>query len=201
MQLELDRRVGEESRKTYNRKVLSGFMKQYLFGKNILEIGYKGYDGTELTIVPQAVGIDLDYPGYNGVHLPFEDQSQDAIYNSHTLEHIRDVSVTLKEWFRVLKVGGYLIIAVPHYQLYEKKRSLPSRYNGDHKRMYHAGSLLNELHDHLPFGEWRLRYCQDNDYEFDYSLPCDVHSVGCYETECVIQKIQKPLYIDQMKEI
>ena len=196
------RKVGAESQKTYAAKVYSGFLDKYLSGENILEIGHRGSGiwETELGIVPNAKGIDLGYPGYDGIHLPFDDKTQDAVYSSHCLEHIEDFPMALHEWFRVLKPGGFLIIVVPHYQLYEKTFFLPSRFNDDHKRLYHAGTLLNEIHNSLPLGEWRLRHCQDNDLGFDYTLPCEIHSEGSYEVECVIERIPKYPYVQQMMD-
>ncbi|MEQ1749543.1 MAG: methyltransferase domain-containing protein [Prosthecobacter sp.] len=50
--------------------------------------------------------------------LPFiEDETVDLVYVSHCLEHISHlkVSAVLKEWKRVLKVGGCLRIAVPDF--------------------------------------------------------------------------------------
>jgi SAM-dependent methyltransferase len=203
MAWDANRKVGAESQKTYAAKIYSGFMDKYLSGDKILEIGHRGSGEweTELGIVPKATGIDLGYPGYDGIHLPFSDNSQDAVYSSHCLEHITDFPTALQEWFRVLKPGGFLIIVVPHYQLYEKTFFLPSRFNDDHKRLYHPGILLMELHNSLPIGEWRLRHCQENDLGFDYTLPIDVHSTGSYEIECVIEKIPHYPYIDQMKEL
>jgi ubiquinone/menaquinone biosynthesis C-methylase UbiE len=48
--------------------------------------------------------------------LPFEDCTVDDIWSSHALEHVPFIKVipTLKEWFRVLKLGGKLIIQVPN---------------------------------------------------------------------------------------
>ena len=117
-----NRPVGIESIKSYAQKIDSGFLEKYLSGKNILEIGYQGYNaGREVVpIVENAIGIDQGYPGYDGLHLPFEDASQDAVYSSHVLEHIPYWEQALQEWFRVLKVGGFMVIVVPHWLLYEK---------------------------------------------------------------------------------
>jgi predicted SAM-dependent methyltransferase len=45
----------------------------------------------------------------------FRDGTVDEIYSSHTLEHCekRLVLPTLKEWYRVLKIGGRIVIEVP----------------------------------------------------------------------------------------
>lgn len=50
--------------------------------------------------------------------LPFEDNSVDLIYASHVLEYFdRDeVIPVLEEWYRVLKVGGKLRLAVPDFE-------------------------------------------------------------------------------------
>jgi len=47
--------------------------------------------------------------------LPYEDESIDEIFSSHTLEHINKFQIvdTLKEWRRVLKPEGKLTVRVP----------------------------------------------------------------------------------------
>ena len=146
---------------------------------------------------PGAIGVDLNFNDGNDAY-GFEYDDLDYIYSSHCLEHIDNYQASIRDWFRVVKPGGFLIIAVPHYQLYEKSFFLPSRFNDDHKRLYHPGVILMELHNSLPIGEWRLRHCQENDLGFDYTLPVEVHSAGAYEIEVVIEKIAHYPYIDQM---
>ena len=48
--------------------------------------------------------------------LPIPDQTFDIVYSSHTLEHFgfNSVQIVLKEWARVLKVGGELRLIVPN---------------------------------------------------------------------------------------
>lgn len=50
--------------------------------------------------------------------LPFEDNSIDAIYHSHLLEHLdRDIArVLLIEIYRVLKPGGVVRVVVPNFE-------------------------------------------------------------------------------------
>jgi SAM-dependent methyltransferase len=194
--LDPERPVGLESRKSYALKIANGFFDKYLAGSAILEIGYKGGNDSAVTIVPQAIGIDLDYPGYDGTILPFPDESQDAIYTSHCLEHISDYKRVIKEWFRVLKTGGYLVIIVPHQYLFERRHELPSRIR-DHKRFYTPARLLQEIEEVLEPNSYRVRHLVDNDFEFDYSiLPWEnPHYVGgCYEIELVLEKIQLPYW-------
>jgi SAM-dependent methyltransferase len=187
-----DRQVGTEARKTIAIKLVDGFVQRYLSGSNILDIGYKGYMDDAAPIVPQAIGVDLDYQGYDGRILPFADASQDTVYSSHCLEHIADYCHAIGEWFRVLKPGGYLIIVVPHQFLYEKRTGLPSRWNEDHKRFYTAGSLMTEIEKSLKPNTYRLRHLVDNDLDYDYAIGPEQHAGGCYEIELVIQKLVPP---------
>jgi SAM-dependent methyltransferase len=48
--------------------------------------------------------------------IPVPEQVFDIVYSSHTLEHfgINNVQQVLKEWVRILKVGGELRLAVPN---------------------------------------------------------------------------------------
>lgn len=184
--------MGEEASKSYRLRLENGFIDTYLSGKAILDVGYKGYIADVVPIVPQAIGVELDFPGYDGRTLPFAEESQDAVFASHCLEHIPDFRNALQDWFRVLRVGGFLVIMVPHQFLYEKKVALPSQYNGDHQRFYTPASLMSEIEESLPPNSYRLRHLADNDLGYDYSIPPEHHSGGCYELELVVEKIEAP---------
>lgn len=190
----LVRPVGEEARKMVCARQRSGFTARYLSGRSILDIGYKGYLDDVLPIVEGATGVELDYPGYDGVTLPFPDMSQDAVFASHCLEHIEDYRNAIRDWFRVLKTGGFLVVMVPHQFLYEKHLAKPSRYNADHKRFYTPESLMMEIETSLAPNTYRLRHLADNDLHFDYGLPPERHSVGSYEIELVVEKIVPPFW-------
>lgn len=192
VQFDPSRRVGLESQKSYKAKIEEGFFDRFLSGEAILDIGFAGHEGDGQPIVPQAIGIDKDYPGYDGITLPFADESQDAVYSSHCFEHIEDYAAALREWHRVLKPGGYMIIAVPHQHLFEKRLSPPSAWNLDHKRFYTAGSLLAEVESSLPANSFRVRHLCDNDDGYDYSIPPLDPAVGCFEIELVLEKIAQP---------
>lgn len=176
-----------ESEKTYKEKLESGFFDKYMVGQG-LDIGFKGYEDSK-PILETATGIDKDYPAYDGINLPFDNESQHYVYNSHTLEHIYNYKDAIKEWFRVLKKNGFIITIVPHRDLYEKKLFLPSRFNPDHKRFYTPASLLKEFEESLPINGFRIRHMQDNDQGHDYTQPSTEHSLWLYEIELVIEKI------------
>ncbi len=192
MLIDPSRKVGLESQKSYKAKIENGFFARFLSGPAVLDIGFAGHEGDGQPIVPQATGIDKDFPGYDGITLPFATESQDAVYSSHCFEHIADYAGALREWHRVLKVGGHMIIVVPHKHLFEKRDDLPSAWNLDHKRFYTAGSLLAEVESSLPANSYRVRHLADNDCGYDYSIAPLDPAVGCFEIELVLEKIAQP---------
>lgn len=180
---------GPETEKSHEARLRAGFYERFMSG-NGLDIG----PGSAEPVLPTAIGVDKDYPYYDGKNLPFGDESQDYVFASHVLEHIYDPCGAIKEWMRVLRTGGHLVIIVPHQYLYEKKETRPSRWNRDHKRFYEPADLLQEIQDALAPNTWRIRHFRDNDDGYDYSIPPVFHPKGCYEIECVIQKISPPAW-------
>lgn len=117
-------------------------LKKYCIGYGI-DIGFGGDK-----IVPAATGIDFPTPytkvgsdpvnlGGNAMDLYwFRDGVLDYVYSSHLLEDFPPdlTENVLKEWLRVLKIGGYLILYLPDEQKYRahcKKTGQP--YNAAHK--------------------------------------------------------------------
>ncbi len=191
---ERGRPVGREARMSFDAKIDSGFWTRFVTGPAVLDIGFKGDDtlGPVVPILPGAIGVDTDYPGYDGRILPFESDSQDAVYSSHCLEHIPDFIKAIQEWYRVVRVGGHIITVVPSAHLYERRRRVPSRWNPDHKRVYTPASLLAEFEAALVANSYRVRYLAENDAGYQYVLPPHVHAEGCHEIELVIEKIVPP---------
>ena len=182
---DLDRKVGTESSKSYKRKCSDGFFDKFMQGLGC-ELGYEGYHDKALPILPNCDGYDMKTPGYDGKRIPVEDGYYDYVYSSHTLEHISDFKQAIQEWFRVIKVGGHIITVVPHRDLYEKKLTKPSRYNEDHKRFYQTSTLEPN--------SFRVRFLEDSDIGYDYTIPPEIHPTGELEITLVIQKIQKPTW-------
>jgi len=60
------------------------------------------------------------------------DASLDFVHSSHCLEHLRNPADGLRNWLRVLKPGGHLVMLVPDEDLYEQG-VFPSTFNRDHK--------------------------------------------------------------------
>ena len=60
------------------------------------------------------------------------DASLDFVHASHSLEHLEDPREALRNWARVLRPGGHIVILVPDEDLYEQG-IFPSLHNDDHK--------------------------------------------------------------------
>jgi SAM-dependent methyltransferase len=63
------------------------------------------------------------------------DASFDFVHSSHCLEHMRNPSVALDNWLRILKPGGHVICLIPDEDLYEQG-VFPSTFNADHKHTF-----------------------------------------------------------------
>ena len=105
----------------------------YCLGNGI-DIGYgtdpivktaSTFDDTSSWLPPYEDSIayrdmtNLNFKG-DARDLPFKDETLDYIYSSHTLEDFEDKESLLKEWLRVLKPGGYLLLLLPDEQQYRK---------------------------------------------------------------------------------
>ena len=179
---------GCETSKAHARRVREGFFEKYCKGEG-LDIGCASDP-----LTPECSGWDL--PNGDAQYLDgIEDESFDFVYSSHCLEHMVDVRIALKNWFRVVREGGTLILYIPHRDLYEKKRALPSRWNIDHKHMFLIGRA--EAPDTLDIVE-EIRSSLTG-YDIEYVKKCDeghtidnplVHSDGEYSIEIVIRKLK-----------
>ena len=190
-----DYRPPGEAGGSYLHRRRSGFLDRYCSGPVVLDVGFSGYNNPEgKTGLPKAIGIDLDYPGYDGIRLPFDDGAVDCVFSSHCLEHILFDHAAIRDWYRVLKIGGFIVCMVPSQALYEKRRFLPSQFNADHKRMYTPSSLALSFETALETNSYRVRHLAENDRGFDYTRGPELHSGGCYEIEIVIEKISSPAW-------
>ncbi|GIV98001.1 MAG: hypothetical protein KatS3mg057_2658 [Herpetosiphonaceae bacterium] len=123
-------------------KVLGRLFRRYIRpGSNVLDVG-SGHSmfyliGGERW--PYRIScIDLDRalmkqaaperPSYNWMvaslqHLPFADESFDAVYAGEVIEHVPDGDKVIAEWGRVVRPGGILMITTPN------RRRLLNRIN------------------------------------------------------------------------
>lgn len=128
-----------------------------------LTVVHCGGDGIDIgsggdPVVPWAVSVDLAPEAYarynacnapeNPIHLhcdarilPFKDDTLDWVYSSHVLEDFWPWWGILKEWKRVLKPGGKIIILIPDKELWAEalKRGQPP--NCAHQHEGHPGEI------------------------------------------------------------
>lgn len=60
------------------------------------------------------------------------DGRYDFVHSSHCLEHLADPKEGLRNWLRIVRPSGYLVVTVPDEDLYEQG-VFPSTFNRDHK--------------------------------------------------------------------
>lgn len=127
------------------------------------------------------------------------DESYDFVYSSHTLEHVIDPAETLRNWWRILKPGGHLVIAVPDEDLYEHGQ-WPPQFNTDHKHTYalakkeswspvskNIDALLRELGGDII----KLERIEEN---YVYGAPPEIDQTSASIAECCIECVaRKPV--------
>lgn len=117
-----------------------------------------------------------------------------TVYASHILEHLQYPDKAIKRWYEITKPDGHLIIIVPHRDLYEKKRFLPSSWNPEHTYFWLPNeedrpctrSLKKTILDVVPDANIIVLRVLDEGY--DYSIPKEDHAVGEYSIECIVKK-------------
>jgi ADP-heptose:LPS heptosyltransferase/SAM-dependent methyltransferase len=122
---------------------------------NGLDIGYGGDP-----VVPTAITIDQPppYTPHLGSHPQnlrgdganlywFKDDAFDYIYSSHLIEDFAETGPVLKEWVRVLKPGGYMVLVAPVERIYREHCSRTGQeYNTNHKILeMSAPYILSQL--------------------------------------------------------
>ncbi len=146
----------DESAKT-RRIRRADFFSTYLKGR-VIDIGC-GKDPVLPTAEPYDSIYGHPHAGKIAEFKPVE--SYDCVYSSHCLEHMDNVPDTLRQWWGLVRPGGYLVLVVPDEELYEQG-FWPSRFNPDHKATFRMGSTgaespvsydLVELISQLPQAE------------------------------------------------
>lgn len=124
---------------------------------------------------PHMIGIDAQaYPGGDGANLMcdvakldmFADGTMDFVYSSHTLEDQADTAAVLKEWWRLLKVGGYLLLYLPHKEFYPNIGQPGA--NPAHKHDFMPADVIAAMREAAP--DWELLENQDRNGGQEYSF-------------------------------
>ena len=159
----------DEARKT-NALRGADFMRTYLAGR-VIDIGA----GKDL-VCANAEGFDVGDGDANVISRFRPVGAYDAVHSSHCLEHMHDPAAALREWWSLVKPGGYLVLVVPDEDLYEQG-IWPSIFNRDHKATFRLDKPVSwspvshdirKLVAALPGCEIITAEIQDRHY--DYSL-------------------------------
>lgn len=111
-------------------------------------VGVDSGKDTELFGLDIQPDVQVDDAG----HLPmFDDASQDFVFSSHLLEHIEDYAAALKEWWRVIRPGGYLVLYLPHRDFYPRIGQPGA--NIDHKHDFEPKNIKDVMYG---LGGWSL---------------------------------------------
>lgn len=111
-------------------------------------------------IAPHSIQFELlenDFAIYNSGHalygpvqwrsnnaiynLPFKDHTLDYVASSHLIEDFLDWAPLLREWIRVLKQGGKLVICLPDKERWNDAIVRGQPPNCAHKHESHVGEL------------------------------------------------------------
>lgn len=109
------------------RREREGFYEEFLWGTGI-DIGC-GDD----PVLPGCACFDRALGHGDATVMPGVQGPFDWVYSSHLLEHLEEPERALGRWWELLRPGGRLVLYVPHRDLYEKRRTLPSRFNREHR--------------------------------------------------------------------
>ena len=185
-----------ETSKSRPRREQEGFFVKYV-QEPIIDIGVgriDTYDGAD-PLTPDCDTWDKD-DGNAELMKSVKDNTYMTVYNSHLIEHLNDPITAIQNWYRICKPNGHIIIAAPDRDSYERKKTLPSQWNADHKYFLTLNnneppctfSLLGMIAYALDKHEYRIKYAQtiNTCTNMDKS---NEHGDGEYQIEVVIQKI------------
>jgi SAM-dependent methyltransferase len=108
------------------------FEKKYLGGK-VIDIG-AGKD----PVCGWAEIFDLADGDANFITRYRTPGTYDTVHSSHCLEHMFRPDEAIRQWWSLVRPGGYLVVVVPHEDLYEQG-IWPSIFNRDHKVTFRLG--------------------------------------------------------------
>lgn len=157
------------------------FVNKYLGGR-VLDIGC----GPDL-VVPTAQPFDLEHGDANCICDYLPPGSFDCVHSSHCLEHMRSAPAALAQWWALVKPGGYLIVTVPHEDLYEQG-VWPPMFNLDHKSTFRLDKVnswspvshdMRKLFEDLPGAEVLEAAVQDAGYNHRWKGK-GIHPLGVF---------------------
>jgi len=111
-----------------------------------LDIVTKTLEQNKLSALEQGIN-NLIFTDYNGINLPFEDNTFDCVVTRYVLHHVPDIQYTFDEISRVLKPSGCFFLSDPTPNSLDTHRFVDSYMqlqNDGHNKFY----TLNEFLDY-----------------------------------------------------
>jgi SAM-dependent methyltransferase len=129
--------VNESSKSIARRLHTPGFVTHYFVGRGIYVGSGNDSLGRYGRLFPLIQSItDFDLPDGDAQDLAkHADASFDFLHSSHCLEHVREPVTALRNWCRVVRKFGHIIVLVPDEDMYEQG-IWPSTFNNDHKHTF-----------------------------------------------------------------
>lgn len=157
---------------------------KYLTGSGI-DIGTGGY----APVVPNAISVELPpdafakytngrTPGHpihlttGALDLPFKDSSLDYCFSSHLIEDFFDWMPVVREWTRVIKIGGHFVLLYPDKTLWNEAIARGRPCNCEHRHESFVGEMttyMAEWFGHFETLEDRLTALTPDDYTILYA--------------------------------
>jgi hypothetical protein len=112
----------------------------------------------------------------------------------HRLQDMIDYRAALQRWFGAVRIGGRLVVVVPHAFLYERRVTLPARLDPAQRRLYTPRVLLDEVEEALAPNSYRVRFLSDRDDGYDYARADNGEPDGLSDIVVVLEKLAPPAW-------
>ncbi len=191
----------ETSKATARRTKDNLFADKYgfwgdIFKGRILDVG----PGDDPLVWPDTsvTPFDKGQGDANKINEYFPYVDFDCIHGSQVMEHLYNPGDFINRCLKILKPGGWIVMTVPDYDLYEK-RIFPSRFNPDHKTTWSLWRDSSTAKKHIHVPTWikqfdvAQRYATLIDTNYDYLAPDTKDQTWLREdgVECFIEILLK----------
>jgi len=90
----------------------NGALVTAAMGKGSMAVGLDA--SREVVVAAKGITAKDAFVQASATHLPFKDHALDRLLTQHLIEHLHDPGMAVKEWHRVIRPGGRLIVLTPN---------------------------------------------------------------------------------------